>query len=91
MNEPTVLPDTFIKAHVSETIDSILQLQALEDDWDLDGAQPIDPLAIELAAQFVRSIGEQTEQEGLSWPPPSVGPVADGSVALTWDAEPARH
>jgi hypothetical protein len=70
---------------VSETVNTILKLRELEDDWDLDGARPIDPMAIELAARFVRSIGELAKQEGLSWQTPSVGPVSDGSVALTWD------
>jgi len=78
-------PDTRIKARVAETINEILQLQALEDDWDLDGAQPIDLLAIQLAALFVDSVGQAIRQEGLSWQTPSVGPVSDGSVALTWD------
>ncbi len=76
---------------MSETVNTILQLQELDDDWDLDGAQPIDPMAIELAARFVRSIGELSKQEGLSWQTPSVGPVSDGSVALTWDAGRGRH
>lgn len=78
--------DAHIKAAIAETINEILQLQELEDDWDLDGAQPVDPLAIGLAARFVHTVGETIRQEGLSWEVPSVGPVADGSVALTWNA-----
>ncbi len=79
-------PDTRLKARVAETINEILQLQDLEDDWDLEGAQQIDQRAILLAALFVQTIGKAVRQEGVSWQSPRVGPVSDGSVVLTWTA-----
>jgi len=83
-------PDTRVKARVAETISKILQLHELEEDWDLDGARPIDLVTITVAAAFVFFIGQEVRQEGLSWHAPRVGPATDGSVVLTWERGPRQ-
>ena len=96
MSEPVVLPRAPISGEVatgdvpsngelSEALEEIAQLQELDEDWDLDGARPIDPQAMQLASQVARSVAELAEQEGVNWQPPEIGPVPDGSVAITWE------
>ena len=81
MSKPAVV----LGARASGVLNEIGQLRELDEDWDLDGARPIDPQAIRLAARVVRSVEESAAQEGASWQPPESGPVPDGSVAVTWE------
>src|SRR5437879_2595181 len=96
MSEPIVPPNAPIieapptgdvrsNGSLSEALQGIAQLQELDEDWDLDGARPIDPQAMQLASQVARSVAELAEQEGANWQPPEIGPVPDGSVAVTWE------
>lgn len=78
-------PDVRSTTRITESLDEIARQEELEDDWDLDGALPIGTGAIRLASQLVRTVDEIAWQEGLSWHPPEIGPVPDGSIALTWE------
>jgi hypothetical protein len=89
MSEPVVLPSA-VRAirptdQLLEALNEIEKVQELEEDWDLDGARRIDPEAIRLASRLVRSVEELAWQEGVRWQMPEIGPVPDGSVALTWE------
>lgn len=57
----------------------------LAEDWDGDGAKPIDPktwkVATELAQRLARSY-EATHR--LPLPAPAIGPCPDGSIDLHW-------
>src|SRR6266849_4187812 len=96
MSEPVVPPNAPIIAapptgdgrsngRLSEVLEEIAQLQELDEDWDLDGACPIDPQALRLASRVLRSVAAIAAQEGVNWQPPEIGPVPDGSVAITWE------
>jgi hypothetical protein len=96
MSQPIVSPNAPIleevpagdagsTARLSEALREIAQLQELDEDWDLDGARPIDPQAMQLASGVVRAVEELAAQEGVNWQQPEIGPVPDGSVAVTWE------
>jgi hypothetical protein len=68
-----------------EALNEIAQLQELDERWDMDGARSIDPQAMRLATRVVRSFAKLVEQERVNWQPPEIGPVPDGSVAVTWE------
>jgi hypothetical protein len=84
-NAPVTEPKIRPTARLTEVLNQIAQLQELDDDWDLDGAHGIDPEAIRLASRLVRDVEEVAWQADVPWQPPEIGPVPDGSVALTWE------
>ena len=49
------------------------------------GLDTIDQQAMQLASRVVRAVEEVTAQEGVNWQTPEIGPVPDGSVAVTWE------
>jgi hypothetical protein len=72
---------------LAELLDEIARLHELDEDWDLDGSRRIDSEALLLANRVARLVAETAVQETRSWQPPEVGPVPDGSVALTWEGD----
>jgi CubicO group peptidase (beta-lactamase class C family) len=78
-------PDAYSTARLAEVLGDIQSLQDLEPDWNLEGARPISRQAMQVASQLVRAVEWASSQQGISWQPPEVGPVPDGSVALTWE------
>lgn len=96
MSEPVVPPHAPIfeaaptgdgrsNGSLSEALNEVARLQELDENWDLDGARPIDPQAMQLASHVVRSVEEMAALEGVNWEQPEIGPVPDGSVAVTWE------
>jgi hypothetical protein len=80
-------PDAGSTPELTELLDELSRLQELDEDWDLDGAHRIDEEAIRSAAWLVRMVEKTARQRGLPWSPPEIGPVPDGSVALTWEGD----
>ena len=94
MNEPVVVsnallaePDVRSAARLTEVLSQLSQLQELDDDWDMDGAHRIDQEAIGLASRLVRQVEEMAQRVDMPWQSPEIGPVPDGSVALTWEGD----
>lgn len=90
MNETDVLSSSPLRedpssARLAEALAELSRLQELGEDWDLDGARPIDHETIQIASGFVRSVAEAAREQGVAWEVSEVGPVPDGSVALTWE------
>jgi hypothetical protein len=79
MSETVTVP-----TRLAEVLNDLFDLQELGPDWNLEGARPVDQQAIQLAAHLVRSTEESASQQAISWQPPEIGAVPDGSVALTW-------
>jgi hypothetical protein len=80
-------PDVNSTARLTESLNEIVRLLELEDDWNLEGARRIDLGATRLVSRLVRSIELAVRQGGTHWQAPEVAPVPDGSVALTWDGD----
>lgn len=52
-------------------------LECADADWDAAGALPVDPLAVETAADLIRALPD-------SLPVPEVAPEPDGGISLDW-------
>lgn len=72
------------RARVAGVLDEIDGYRSLEEDWDLEGALPIDDGAAELASRIVKLIDAMALQQGIPWREPVVGPHANGGILATW-------
>jgi len=66
----------------SPIIDGLGRLAALQPNWDSYGADLIDPEIIRAAREFAQQLPE--DMAG----PPSVVPIANGSLQFEWDEGP---
>ncbi len=62
----------------------IRALATLEADWDGEDAKPVDCRAIETSQQLMSKIADGTLPSGYRWLRPTVAPMTDGGVSLTW-------
>lgn len=70
---------------VTEEILDLLKLNY--DDWNCEGALPINPAMVSLAIETVTLTERQVRQEGLQWVDPEVGPDPEGGVDLSWETD----
>jgi hypothetical protein len=77
-------------SRVKEVLREIEEYTALDADWDLEGAQPVDRGAADLAARLAELVDVNARQREVPWQTPVVGPVADGGIALTWEGTNRR-
>lgn len=77
-------PAASINIDVAKVQAELRALCALEEDWDGEDAEPVDPQAINTAQQLMRRIARRTLPWGYGWLRPKVAPMRDGGVSLTW-------
>jgi len=90
MIEPGVMTETPITASVAEVLAELDEYRSLEADWDLEGAEPIDPESLRLARTIVEAVASRSGPAEAPWQRPDTAPGPDGSVMLTWE-ENDRH
>jgi hypothetical protein len=72
------------RSRSSEPLKEIIEYATYEADWDLEGALPIAPEAIELASLLVQQVDRQAMSEDVPWQSPTVSPDPDGGIDLIW-------
>jgi hypothetical protein len=90
MSEPGVVTETPITASVAEVLAELDEYRSLEADWDLEGAEPIDPESHRLARTIVEAVASRSGPAEVPWQRHDTAPGPDGSVMLTWEGND-RH
>jgi hypothetical protein len=73
-------------SRAAEAQRAIQEYTDYEADWDLEGADPIDPEAAALAASLVERVDLQACERAIAWQVPVVGPDPEGGIDLVWEA-----
>ncbi len=71
-----------------EAIQVIDRLRTLADDWDLEGAKPLDSIAVTVAAMMVIRTFEEAQRRRVVWEAPEITPLPSGGVILRWGRVP---
>lgn len=86
----SALPVAQAPSRASAALQAIQHCSALEPDWDLEGADPMDPAAAALAARLVEQVDLKARECAIAWHDPVVGPDPEGGIDLVWEADGRR-
>ncbi len=82
-------PSLVIEFDIADVTRELDDLSTLEADWDDEDAFAIDLSAIVCAKDVVSKIAQSVEVSQYAWQRPSVAPMKNGGVTLSWRL--ARH
>jgi hypothetical protein len=77
-------------SRAAEALKAIQEYTTYEPDWDLEGAEAIDPEAAALAASLVERVDLKAREQAIAWQEPVVGPDPEGGIDLVWEAAGRR-
>ena len=78
-------------SRAAEALRASQEYTTCEADWDLEGADPIDPEAAALAASLVERVDLQARERAVAWQVPLVGPDPEGGIDVVWEAGGRRE
>lgn len=76
-------------ARLLPAFERIVQIAALEPNWDGEGAERPSPLAYTNALQLMLKLVSQGSEDDSVWIPTTSAPIADGGLQIEWQGPDA--
>ena len=78
---------TIAEPHLRDVFERLIALSGLPRDWDGQGSEPVDALAVTKAITTLRFLIDHARSAGFILPRPAVSPSPGGSIGFEWEHE----